>query len=228
MNGSKPGENLTKGFFKRIWNYLTSNYYQRKLNKTKYYDKNWDALKWKLRSGRLVYFLTLFLGSKYFLVDKVYSNVQESVDNKKYIFIDRIAKLDLNNNNSLENDLNNEKKNKKFKDFENEIFEKLNELNQGMFLIEEVSIEDSKMLNLSEKTYNKKTLCLKDLSDEEKYSILAEVNDLISKRFKETQNNSTDALNTKNKFLLYKVTNLLSKNQIKEETEEGKKFMRYF
>lgn len=220
MNGSKPGENLTRGFFKRTWNFLTSRYYQKKLDKNKYYDKNWNNIKWKLRFGRIIYFLLLYTGSKYILVDKVYADAKDSVELKRNIFLDRLAKLDISNNlNDV--DYKNE--------FKNKLFDKLNELNQGLFLIEEISPENFKQENSIKESNNKnlrKPSDFKDLSDVQKYNILLDVYSKLSNLNPESDKYSANE--AKNKILLYKVTNLLSKNQIKEESEESRKFMRYF
>lgn len=227
MNGRKPGENLTKGFLKRIWDYFSTSFYQKKLNNNKFYDKNWDNLKWKLRFGRMIFFISIYMGSKYFLVENVYTNVKDSVENKKKIFLDKTSELDFN---YYSDDKETISKTEYDKNLEKNLIEQLNKLNQGLFNIQEIILENIKIqdkaLNIYENKNNSKAAFLKDLTDTEKYSMIEEIYKVVSK--KSTFLNQVNDEVSSYKLLFYRVTNLLTKNQMKEETEESIKFIRYY
>lgn len=226
MNANKPGENLTRGFLKRIWNYLTASLYQKKINKIKFYDKNWDNIKWKIRLGRLIFFSSIYFVSNHFLVEQVYANVKSSVETKKENFIERISKLYFNiySTHSERDECKENEKN-----IMKKIFEELNNLNKDLFIIEEISshdllIQESKLIkslpNRSEGSY-----FLKDLNDLEKYILIKETYNIIIKSF----HKNSDLIKDGNSFnmILYKVTNLLNKNQLNDESDESKKFIMY-
>jgi hypothetical protein len=227
MNGRKPGENLTKGFLKRIWDYFSTSFYQKKLNNNKFYDKNWDNLKWKLRFGRMIFFISIYMGSKYSLVENVYTNVKDSVENKKKLFLDKTTELDFN---YYCNDRETISKIDYDKNLEKNLIEQLNKLNQGLFNIQEIFLENIKIqdkaLNIFENKNNSKAAFLKDLTDTEKYSMIEEIYNIVSK--KSTFFNQANDEVSSYKILFYRVTNLLTKNQMKEETEESIKFIRYY
>jgi len=227
MNGRKPGENLTKGFLKRIWDYFSTSFYQKKLNNNKFYDKNWDNLKWKLRFGRMIFFISIYMGSKYSLVENVYTNVKDSVENKKKIFLDKTSELDFN---YYSDDKETISKTEYDKNLEKNLIEQLNKLNQGLFNIQEIILENIKIqdkaLNIFENKNNSKAAFLKDLTDTEKYSMIEEIYKVVSK--KSTFLNQVNDEVSSYKLLFYRVTNLLTKNQMKEETEESIKFIRYY
>ena len=65
MNSNTPGGNLTKVFFNRIWNQFSTKFYERKLRRTKYLNKNWENIKWKIRSGRILYFICVYYTFRY-------------------------------------------------------------------------------------------------------------------------------------------------------------------
>jgi len=230
MSSHKPGENLTKGILKRILNYISANYYQRRLNRNDYFDKTWDDLKWKLRFGRIVYFFAFYMGTKYFFIDKIFANFKNLNENKRNLFLDKVDKLAFN----IEKNENPSKiKGTENIELEHMLINKLNELNEGIFLIETISINDINkqykafnLQNTSGKKGKKNILSFKDLSQLEKCFILED----IYKAFKGNTINSNDSENEKfnffEKILLYKVTNILSNSQINEETEESQNFIK--
>ncbi len=230
MNANKPGENLTRGFIKRIWNYTTANLYKKKLNRNQYFDKNWENTKWKLRFGRLLYFVSVYYLSKYILVDSVYNRNKQFLENKRNLFINNLQNL--NFVNDLFNINNNENKNFE----EKKLIQKINELNEGMFTIENITIADIiksekdidfDLNSKSEITNGRK----KDLNNFKNFTNEEKCNLLINLYYNITNKNNNEILKQNNldinkeNLLFYKVNNVLTQSQMKEETEESQNFI---
>jgi hypothetical protein len=54
---NKNSNNLKKGFFKRVWDYLKTKRYERKLHIQQTYKADWNKVKWKYRITKLTFIL---------------------------------------------------------------------------------------------------------------------------------------------------------------------------
>ena len=102
MNTNKPGENLTKGFLRRTWNYFTAKLYEKRLKRTTYFDKTWESFKWKIRLGKFTYVILIYYGAKYLFVNKLFSGISEKRESKRNYILNQINQINLTNNLSLE------------------------------------------------------------------------------------------------------------------------------
>jgi hypothetical protein len=219
MNSKNPGEKLTKGFLNRIWNQISTKLYERKFNRTKYLNKNWENIKWKIRSGRFVYFICFYYTLKYFLVDKVFENKNIKIEEMRKILLEKLNNIEFieknyNDNNSNKSDItfNN--------DNINEAFKKINMINENLFIIKKLQVDNFDKISIEENNKNN----FKKLNDLQKCKIL---NDIYFSLYKYIDDNNCNNKNGFRKLIFYKVDKFLSNKDFNNEPEESKIFIRY-